>query len=965
MTLLQPPRSFHTRSVGFFQKLSRYVDDVLLLPDEARELVERAQRQLDEGHAADALDAASKALEIRRDHPQILQIAGEAMVRLGEHVEGEHLLREALEVDSEHAPSRLSLGRLLRRSSRPEEAAEQLRRAVPQFVGVGDKVLAADALFELSRCHLALGRRDRAARELRKAVALGLDDVEVHRTLARVLIDLGEEGAARAAARHAVEQVAAVTDGVLLRRVGEVALDAGLDDDARGLFERALDLGEPVQLQLARAALSRGDAMSAHEHALRALADDPGAAEPHRIRASLALRAGDYRGALSALEAAVVAEPLDVETLRQALTTAARVDLGRAGFFSDSLLAIEPKDVLAQIVRARCKVSAGDLAGGRRSFTELEEHSNEFVELWLGQAELALAEGQGEEALEALERAETVEPGRAEIDSLGAAACRLVAAAGSGGEPDLFDVLEGVHGLLASRPGLSELSVEVGRIREDYDKPLLLTVMGEFNAGKSTFINALVGEPVAPMGITPTTATINVLKYGVERKVRVLHRSGVVKELEYEALGGWLKGLSREAAVEVRQVEILYPAEELTRVNLVDTPGFNSIVAEHETVARRFIERADAVVWLFDAGQPGKESEREALARVAAQGKQVLGVLNKADRLTPVALEEVIQHLAAEELQGLVEGVVPLAARTALDAKSGTTLDEVALAQSGLPELEQRLDEVFYSRARLIKGTGCALRLVNLLERAVATETAANAELRRAIAALDDAAEALKSLPEGILADALERVDDELLEVRREVAREAAREVLEFVRPRRHALDSHRFRDEDRLFLIELIEDRLSLAMGGLVEYLATLASQRVDESWIELRDFEEGLLTTSPEAQAEAREFGQMVTWSILAFQRGLVRGGRADQFFDDHLPRIELEEAEIARHIEKWWRGTESQLREELLHGAEELAGRLARKLREESSRIRAELARRRRSGVRPLSGFAALAREWSEIR
>ena len=96
-----------------------------------------------------------------------------------------------------------------------------------------------------------------------------------------------------------------------------------------------------------------------------------------------------------------------------------------------------------------------------------------------------------------------------------------------------------------------------------------------------------------------------------ERKVRVLHRSGTIKELEYDALTGWLKGLSQEAAVEVRQVEILYPAEELTRVNLVDTPGFNSIVPEHEKVARAFIERADAVVWLFDAGQPGKESERK------------------------------------------------------------------------------------------------------------------------------------------------------------------------------------------------------------------------------------------------------------------------------------------------------------------------------------------------------------------
>ena len=92
--------------MGFFSKLSRFVDDVLLLPDEARELAESARKHLDDDKPALALEAASAALEIRSDHPQLLSIAGEALSRLDEPVEAERMFREALELDEDHAPSR-------------------------------------------------------------------------------------------------------------------------------------------------------------------------------------------------------------------------------------------------------------------------------------------------------------------------------------------------------------------------------------------------------------------------------------------------------------------------------------------------------------------------------------------------------------------------------------------------------------------------------------------------------------------------------------------------------------------------------------------------------------------------------------------------------------------------------------------------------------------------------------------
>jgi len=82
--------------------------------------------------------------------------------------------------------------------------------------------------------------------------------------------------------------------------------------------------------------------------------------------------------------------------------------------------------------------------------------------------------------------------------------------------------------------------------------------MGEFNAGKSTFINALIGEEVAPMGVTPTTATLNVLRYGAERRVRVVHFDDTVREGAYEDLRRILAEAER-ASRSVRRVEILFP----------------------------------------------------------------------------------------------------------------------------------------------------------------------------------------------------------------------------------------------------------------------------------------------------------------------------------------------------------------------------------------------------------------------
>src|SRR5579883_1219366 len=178
----------------------------------------------------------------------------------------------------------------------------------------------------------------------------------------------------------------------------------------------------------------------------------------------------------------------------------------------------------------------------------------------------------------------------------------------------------------------------------DLDTLFLLVVIGEFNAGKSAFVNALLGEPVLEEGVTPTTAAITLLRYGdvpAERRV-----DGVV--------------------------ERDYPDPLLRALAIVDTPGTNAVLREHEALTERFVPRADLVLFVTSADRPFSESERAFMERIRAWGKKLVLVLNKADLLA--GPEELAAQIAfvreqARRLLGLEPEVFPVSARQALAAK--------------------------------------------------------------------------------------------------------------------------------------------------------------------------------------------------------------------------------------------------------------------------------------------------------
>ena len=214
------------------------------------------------------------------------------------------------------------------------------------------------------------------------------------------------------------------------------------------------------------------------------------------------------------------------------------------------------------------------------------------------------------------------------------------------------------------------------------DEFFLLVVVGEFNAGKSAFINALAGQRVLQEGVTPTTAQIHILKYGD----------------------------SAGATVDDHGIRVVTAPSELLRdVHIVDTPGTNAIIREHERLTAEFVPRSDLVLFVTSADRPFTETERVFLQNIRDWGKKIVIVVNKVDIFEREAeLKEVLAFVqdSARHLLGISPEVFPVSAKLALRAKEG----EPALWTASRFEPLER-----FIRDSLDEGSKFRLKLANPL----------------------------------------------------------------------------------------------------------------------------------------------------------------------------------------------------------------------------------------------------------
>jgi|CZKU01.1.fsa_nt_gi small GTP-binding protein len=283
--------------------------------------------------------------------------------------------------------------------------------------------------------------------------------------------------------------------------------------------------------------------------------------------------------------------------------------------------------------------------------------------------------------------------------------------------------------IVGALQGLGDIATSLGTksLRERVDRELVkklvedrfhLVVVGEFNHGKTTFVNALLGKHALPVGVTPTTATIHHIRWAAQPEAFVVAPNGDRRPIPFDEAKRFAVGGA--ATDDVDHLEIGYPAPLLSeRILLVDTPGVNDLSLQRADITYSYIPRADAVLFLLDAGQILKESERVFLndKLLKASRDKIIFVITKWDLLSADEQAEALAY-AKHHLSALVKDpvVFPVSAEAALSGDGPNT------PGSGLPELIAHLTRFLAEeRGRILldNALGEGLGVAQLLSKGV------------------------------------------------------------------------------------------------------------------------------------------------------------------------------------------------------------------------------------------------------
>lgn len=247
-----------------------------------------------------------------------------------------------------------------------------------------------------------------------------------------------------------------------------------------------------------------------------------------------------------------------------------------------------------------------------------------------------------------------------------------------------------------------------------------LVVAGEFNRGKSSVINALLGAAVLPVAVIPLTSVLTVIRHGERDRATVHFRGGEPIDIAPDEMAAFVTERGNPGNGKgVEFVNVEHPSPWLgAGIWLVDTPGIGSVHQHNSDVTYRYLPQADAVLFVVSVDQPLGRAELDFLLDIRRHAGKVLCLLNKADQVTADELREAEAFItsAVHDALGAPVPVIPLSARHAL---AGLLQGDAALVErSGLSALQEALQRLLGEERRAIWLDSLSRGFLRILSRA-------------------------------------------------------------------------------------------------------------------------------------------------------------------------------------------------------------------------------------------------------
>jgi GTP-binding protein EngB required for normal cell division len=257
--------------------------------------------------------------------------------------------------------------------------------------------------------------------------------------------------------------------------------------------------------------------------------------------------------------------------------------------------------------------------------------------------------------------------------------------------------------------------------------PIDVAILGQFKAGKSSFINSLLGQDILPVGVIPVTTTITRLQYGEFERAVVRHfdgRTTTIKISEIEEFTSEAKNQDNQKNVAVVDIE-LPTLREYSGLRLVDTPGLGSVYKYHQSTSESWLPEVGIALLAVSADRPLSEHDLELIRELTGHTPNITLLLTKADLLSASQQDEVIRFFR-QTLQRELNRELPV---YLYSTRNQTQLYKELVKKEILQKLTMNRDFEFM---RILRHKSQSLLTTSLSYLHIALEAALKADQERA-----------------------------------------------------------------------------------------------------------------------------------------------------------------------------------------------------------------------------------------